>query len=63
MAFSFIFVNEVVKTLGAEKIIFGSDYNLGLPASYLPIIDRLQVSNEEKELIYSGNALRLINKL
>ncbi|MBS1514041.1 MAG: amidohydrolase family protein [Bacteroidetes bacterium] len=59
----FYFVNEVVKTLGAEKIIFGSDYNLGLPASYLPIIDRLQVSNEEKELIYSGNALRLINKL
>lgn len=59
----FYFVNEVVKTLSAEKVLFGSDYNLGLPASYLPIIDRLKISNEEKELIYSGNAMRLIQKL
>lgn len=57
------FVNEVVKTLGAEKVLFGSDYNLGLPASYLPIIDRLKISNEEKELIYSGNAMKLLQKL
>jgi predicted TIM-barrel fold metal-dependent hydrolase len=59
----FHFVNEVVKTLGADRILFGSDYNLGLPASYLPIIDRLKISNQEKELIYSGNAMRLLNKL
>ncbi len=59
----YYFVNEVVKTLGAEKILFGSDYNLGLPASYLPIIDRLKISNEEKELIYSGNAMKLLQKL
>ncbi len=59
----YCFVNEVVNTLGAEKILFGSDYNLGLPASYLPIIDRLKISNEEKELIYSGNAMRLLQKL
>ncbi len=59
----YAFVNEVVKTLGAEKVIFGSDYNLGLPASYLPIIDRLKISNDEKELIYSGNAMKLLQKL
>lgn len=59
----FHFVNEVVNTLGADKVIFGSDYNLGLPASYLPIIDRLKISNEEKELIYSGNAMKLLQKL
>jgi len=59
----YCFVNEVVKTLGPEKVLFGSDYNLGLPASYLPIIDRLKISNEEKELIYSGNAMRLLQKL
>lgn len=59
----FYFVNEVVKTAGAEKVLFGSDYNLGLPSSYLPIIDRLKISGEEKELIYSGNALRLLQKL
>ena len=59
----FHFVNKVVNTLGADKVIFGSDYNLGLPASYLPIIDRLKISNEEKELIYSGNAMKLLQKL
>lgn len=59
----YYFVNEVVKTTGAEKVLFGSDYNLGLPSSYLPVIDRLKVSNEEKELIYSGNAMKLLQKL
>lgn len=57
----FYFVNEVVKTAGAERIIFGSDYNLGLPKMYIPIIEKLKISNEEKEMIYSGNILRLIN--
>jgi uncharacterized protein len=50
----FYFVNEVVKTVGADKVIFGSDYNLGLPKMYIPIIESLKVSNEEKEMIVSG---------
>lgn len=57
----FYFVNEVVKTVGAEKIIFGSDYNLGLPKMYIPIVESLNISNEEKELIFSGNISRLLN--
>ena len=57
----FYFVNEVVKTVGAEKVIFGSDYNLGLPQMYIPIIESLNISNEEKELIFSGNISRLLN--
>ncbi len=56
----FYFVNEVVKTAGAERILFGSDYNLGLPGMYIPIIEKLRISNEEKEMIFSGNILRLI---
>jgi len=56
----FYFVNEAVKTAGAEKVIFGSDYNLGLPEMYIPVIESLTVSNEEKEMIFSGNILRIL---
>jgi len=57
----FYFVNEVVKTVGAENVIFGSDYNLGLPLTYIPIVDELKIPAGDKELIFSGNILRLIN--
>ncbi|HMS33216.1 MAG TPA: amidohydrolase family protein [Ignavibacteria bacterium] len=57
----FYFVNKVVNTVGAEKIIFGSDYNLGLPLTYIPIIESLDIPASDKELIFSGNILRLMN--
>lgn len=57
----FYFVNKVVHTVGAEKVIFGSDYNLGLPLTYIPIIESLDIPSADKELIFSGNILRLIN--
>lgn len=58
----FYFVNEVVKTVGAEKVIFGSDYNLGLPKMYIPIVESLDIPDSGKELIFSGNLLRILNK-
>ena len=57
----FYFVNEVVHKVGAEKVIFGSDYNLGLPQMYIPIIESLDIPTYDKELIFSGNILRLLN--
>lgn len=56
----FYFVNKVVHTVGAEKVIFGSDYNLGLPLTYIPIIESLNIPSSDKELIFSGNILRLL---
>ncbi|MBK7158405.1 MAG: amidohydrolase family protein [Ignavibacteria bacterium] len=56
----FYFVNKVVNTVGAEKVIFGSDYNLGLPLTYIPIVDSLRIPASDKELIFSGNIMRLI---
>ena len=56
----FYFVNKVINTVGAEKVIFGSDYNLGLPLTYIPIVDSLRIPASDKELIFSGNILRLI---
>lgn len=57
----FYFMDVAVKKAGAEKVIFGSDYNLGLPMTYIPIIDSLNISAEEKEMIFSGNILKLIS--
>lgn len=57
----FYFVNKVVHTVGAEKVIFGSDYNLGLPLTYIPIVESLDIPSSDKDLIFSGNILRLIN--
>ena len=57
----FYFVDKVVHTVGAEKVIFGSDYNIGLPKMYIPIIESLNIPANEKELIFSGNILRLLN--
>ncbi|MBV6478465.1 MAG: hypothetical protein HGGPFJEG_01220 [Ignavibacteria bacterium] len=59
----FYFVNEAVKMISPEKIIFGSDYNLGLPEMYIPVIDSLKINSSEKELIFSGNILRLMSEL
>jgi predicted TIM-barrel fold metal-dependent hydrolase len=57
----FYFVNKVVNTVGADKVIFGSDYNLGLPNMYIPLIESLNIPSNDKELIFSGNILRLLN--
>lgn len=58
----FYFVNKLVNTVGAEKVIFGSDYNLGLPLTYIPIVDALKIPASDKELIFSGNILRLMGE-
>lgn len=58
----FYFMNTAVKNAGADRVIFGSDYNLGLPLTYIPIVDSLKISVEEKEMIFSGNLLRLISE-
>lgn len=57
----FYFVNKVVNTVGAEKVIFGSDYNLGLPLTYIPIIETFDIPAPDKDFILLGNILRLMN--
>ncbi|KAA0210795.1 hypothetical protein FBQ84_02990 [Ignavibacteria bacterium CHB1] len=57
----FYFVNNAVKIVGADKVIFGSDYNLGLPSMYIPLIESLDIPATDKEQIFSGNILRLIS--
>jgi len=51
---------EVVQLAGADKILFGSDYPLLAQAQLLGEIRSLDLPEETKNLILSGNAQRLL---
>ncbi len=54
-------VNEtIVQTLGASRLLYGCDYPYGWPADNLRRVQRLQISNEEKEPMLGGNVKRLL---
>ena len=59
-----------IKHLGAEKFVFGSDHIIGLTPDSLSAKKQIEIiknmpelSGEEKELILSGNARRLLKML
>ena len=52
--------NQVIQLVGAEKILFGSDYPLLTQTRLLQDIDSANLSGEAKNLILSDNARRLL---
>ena len=52
--------NQVIQLVGADKILFGTDYPLLTPGRLLKEIDSLDLPEETKSLILSGNAQRLL---
>ncbi len=52
--------NQVIQLVGAEKILFGSDYPLLSPNRLLKEIRSLDLPAETERLILSGNAQRLL---
>ena len=57
-------VNEsIVQALGAPRLLYGCDYPYGMPADNLRRVQRLKISEEEKELILAGNVKRLVKAL
>ena len=52
--------SQVVQLVGADKILFGSDYPLLTPRRLLKEISSLDLPEEAKKLILSGNARRLL---
>ena len=52
--------SEVSRLIGADRILFGSDYPLLTPGRLLQEIDSAALTEEEKSLILSGNARRLL---
>jgi len=53
--------NQVIQLVGADRILFGSDYPLLAQARLLQEINSADLSEEEKSLILSGNARRLLS--
>jgi len=52
--------HQVIQLVGADKILFGSDYPLLAPSRLLKEIDSLDLPEETKQLILSGNAQKLL---
>jgi len=52
--------NQVIQLVGADKILFGSDYPLLAPSRLLKEIKSLDLPEETERLILSGNARRLL---
>ncbi len=52
--------NQVIQLVGGDKILFGSDYPLLAQSRYLKEINSLDLPEEVKRLILSGNARRLL---
>ena len=53
-------VQRAVDELGADRVIFGSDFPLGHPRMYMGLVDALKLEPEQKRLILGANALRLV---
>jgi hypothetical protein len=52
---------RIIRMQGAERILFGSDCPWDDPANEIAMIERLPLTNEEKELIFYRNAEKLIS--
>jgi predicted TIM-barrel fold metal-dependent hydrolase len=52
--------NQVSQLVGADKILFGSDYPLMPPRRLLKELDTLELPGADREMILSGNARNLL---
>ncbi len=55
-------VQNAIDKLGAERVIFGSDFPLGHPKMYLGLVDALRIDSEKRSKILSGNILRILGE-
>ena len=51
---------RIIRMQGAERVLFGSDCPWDEPSAEIAMIERLPLSQEEKELIFYRNAERLL---
>ena len=58
--FRYGMLKHLVKKVGADRIIFGSDYPICNPGMYIAGVEFEKLTDTEKELIFAGNAKRLL---
>lgn len=54
-------LRRLVKECSAERILFGTDYPICNPALYIASVLSEKITDRERELIFSGNAKRLLH--
>jgi len=52
-----------VKTVGADRVLFGSDFSINCPATVLARINHAFISEEQKRKILAGNLEALLKKV
>jgi predicted TIM-barrel fold metal-dependent hydrolase len=52
-----------VKTVGEDRILFGSDFSMNCPATVMGRIENAFLTDEQKQKILSGNLEALLKKL
>ncbi|WP_166659361.1 amidohydrolase family protein [Labedaea rhizosphaerae] len=56
-------VTHAVATLGAERVVFGSDVPIRDPATALAKVLGAELTDEQRALVLQGNALRMYRRL
>ena len=51
-----------VKTIGADRVLFGSDFSINCPATVIARIQNAFITEEQKQKILSGNLQALLSK-
>ena len=58
--FRYGMLKHLVTKVGADRILFGSDYPICNPGMYIAGVEFEKLMDNEKELIFAGNAKRLL---
>ncbi len=53
-------LTHVVNEVGADRILFGTDYPIGHPVLYVTALMNEPISDNDKELIFAGNTKRIL---
>jgi hypothetical protein len=54
-------IERGIEEVGPERFIFGSDFPVMHPRMMIEAVEALDIAKEEKEKIYSGNILKLLD--
>ena len=55
-------VQRAVEEVGADRVVFGSDFPLGHPRMYMGLVDALEITPEQKARIMGLNSLKLVGE-
>ncbi len=53
-------MGELIRAFGADRVLFGSDCPWNDPAEDIALINSAGLSDKERELVFSGNIVRLL---